>query len=347
MQSPEELYAAALDEGVLTIYTVSTRMLDVAASFEAEYPGLSVKVLDIRADELANMVADDALSGAGGCDLIFCTDVDGAISRNFIPNGLAHAYFPPDIADKLTDTSGGQMTPVVAEIIAIAYNDAVYSQPPVSNWWALTQPEWYGRVYCPNPARSVTTLAAFTTMLQYEALWAQSYEEYYGKPFADETGEGAAKAYLRALVENGLFITNSSDEVIEAEGAPSNQSPGIGIMVSSKLRMREIGYSVAPVYDAAPYCGVVNPIHIMIADGSPNVNSAKLFVRWLLGEADGQGAGYAPYLQNGAWSMRTDVDSQAEVALAGLDVRYTDGAFVYDRKAELLDFWQQLIAENY
>ena len=111
--------------------------------------------------------------------------------------------------------------------------------------------------------------------------------------------------------------------------------------------MREIGYSVAPVYDAAPYCGVVNPIHIMIADGSPNVNSAKLFVRWLLGEADGQGAGYAPYLQNGAWSMRTDVDSQAEVALAGLDVRYTDGAFVYDRKAELLDFWQQLIAENY
>ena len=44
----------------------------------------------------------------------------------------------------------------------------------------------------------------------------------------------------------------------------------------------------------------------MIAGGAKNINSAKLFIRWILGEADGNGEGGKPFLQEGAWPSRTD-----------------------------------------
>lgn len=54
----------------------------------------------------------------------------------------------------------------------------------------------------------------------------------------------------------------------------------------------------------ASFDAVFMPNCIMMVGGAPNVNSEKLFVRWLPGETDGQGEGYRPFLQQGAWSVR-------------------------------------------
>ena len=345
-ETPQELYEKAKQEGILTIYTASTRMMDVAKSFEKQYPGLTVSVVDLRADELVGLVEKTIEAKEYACDLIFCTDVDGAMTKRLIPNQMAFRYMPKDIEPQLVNGLHPEVTSVLAEVIGITYNDRLFNAPPISNWWELTEPQWKDKVYAPNPARSVTTLATFAMMLKNEKVLEQAYLQHYGKAFTPENGESIAFAFMRKLVENGLHIVNSSDDVADAVGLPGVKEQRLGIMVSSKLRLRPIGYDLQICYDTMPLCGVVNPVNIMVAGGAKNSNSAKLFVRWVLGEADGTGEGYLPFLQEGAWSVRKDVTSQSTKKLEDMKVVYTDGNFVYENKEKILSFWEQLIAER-
>ncbi len=343
-ETQEELYEKAKSEGILVVYTVSTRMVDVAKSFEKHYPELTVKVYEFRADETVEKVKQGA--GNGECDIIFCTDVDGSLTKDLIPKGLAFKYTPYDIADKLLPGCDEEYLSVLGELIVIGYNSALHDEPPVSNWWELTEPKWSGKVYAPNPAKSVTTLSAISMLFKYEAMLEQAYFERYGEKFEPQNGEGAAKTFVRRLLENGLNIVNSSDETAEAIGAPGYSEDNLGIIVSSKLRLRDIGYTLNMSYEAVPFKGIANPVNIMIAGGAKNVSSAKLFIRWILGETDGQGEGYKPYLQNGAWSTRVDVKSQSQGSLEQMGVIFTDGAFVYDNREEILAFWEKVLAQR-
>ena len=140
------------------------------------------------------------------------------------------------------------------------------------------------------------------------------------------------------MFENGLILVNSSDEVVEMVGAPGQSDPPIGIMISSKIRMRDLGYEIKPINNMDNFSGVYTASGIMIAGGCKNINSAKLFIRWILGESDGQGEGYKPYLQNGAWSVRSDVSSQSEKKLDEIQYLDLDIKYMYDnqRAAEKL-----------
>ena len=175
-----------------------------------------------------------------------------------------------------------QYLSVAAEAIVIGYNTAFHDEPPVSNWWALTDTEWQGKVYAPNPAKSVTTLSAMAMLQKYESLLEQAYFDHYGVPFSGQSGEGAAKTFIRKLLENGLHIVNSSDETAEAIGAPGTTEDNLGIIVSSKIRLTDIGYTFANIYDAAPFGGFINPVNIMVAGGSKNINAANLFILWII-----------------------------------------------------------------
>ncbi len=345
-ETPEMLYEKAKQEGILTIYTVSTRMMDVAKSFERQYPGLVTKVLDLRADEMIERVKKNGESGVYESDIIFCTDVDGSLSKDLIPNKLAFKYTPYDIADKMLPGYDEEYLSVLGEVIVIGYNDLIHSKSPVSNWWELTEEQWRGKVYAPNPAKSVTTLAALSMMQKYEQELEKAYYERYGEKLVSQNGEGATETFIRRLFENGLNIVNSSDEAAEAIGAPGFAEDNVCIIVSSKIRLREIGYNIAISYETVPFNGFVNPVNISVAGGAKNVSAAKLFIRWILGETDGAGEGYKPFLQNGAWSTRVDVKSESTFALDDADFIYTDGSYVYEHRSEILAFWEKVLAER-
>ena len=70
--------------------------------------------------------------------------------------------------------------------------------------------------------------------------------------------------------------------------------------------------------------------------GARNVNAAKLFIRWILGEADGKGEGYKPYFKSGAWSMRTDVADESIIPMESLKLWNLDSDYVYEHKEEML-----------
>jgi len=343
-ETSEELYEKALKEKTLTIYTVSSRILDVAASFEEEYPELLVEVIYTRITELNSKIIENASQQTFDCDLIFCSNGDGTLTENLIPNNYVYRYVPNDISDKLITETNDAYLSVLLEVALLVYNDRLYDTPPVSNWWELTEPQWKDKVFITDPNRSMISYTLFSSMLQREDELALAYEAYYDEPFSDE--EGAGKAYLRKLVDNGLNIVNDSNDVAEAIGRPGLKDSAIGIMNASKMRMRDTGYDLMAIYEMSPYVGVVNPASIMMVGGSENINSAKLFIRWIMGETDGLSEGYKPFLQNGTWSSRSDVKTQSEVSLEDISVIYTDETFTSQNRENFLEFWGTLTNNN-
>ncbi|MBO7632897.1 MAG: hypothetical protein J6S72_00720, partial [Lachnospiraceae bacterium] len=93
-QSAEELYEAAKGEGVLNIYTVSSRLFDVAESFQKQYPGLLVEVNYYRAEEMTEKIKQNHSNALYDCDLLFITNGDGCLTGDLIANRLAIKYVP-------------------------------------------------------------------------------------------------------------------------------------------------------------------------------------------------------------------------------------------------------------
>ncbi len=345
-ETPEQLYAAAQNEGMLVIYSTSSRMFDVAQSFEAQYPGLMVQVENIREGDVHSRIMENYAARDFKCDIILSADARGVMQNEYLPASIAVKYVPYDIADNILPGNNGDMLSLTGEAAVLAYSDTHYTSPPVHNWWELTEEQWRGMVYMPNPVKSTTTLAFFNTIIDNSEMMAQAYEDLYGVPLELPQEENAGREFVRRLVANDLVILNSSDETAEQVGFPGSDSPALGILVSSKLRLRDIGYEMMNHYEMEPFCGVYVPNYILIAGGAPNVNTAKLFIRWILGEADGTGEGYQPYLRSGAWSVRNDVQDDSRVRMDELNLLHSDRRFLYENHDEMIAFWESLLTEE-
>ncbi len=340
-ETVEELYEEALNEGILTIYSSSTRMADVVKSFEKQYPGLTVKMIDVRTNEIIEMLKQTVDDGSYDCDVFFCS-ASALLENELLPNGYVYPYVPAFLDGKLVE-GNNNLPALMYEAVTFTYNNSIYEKSPVSSWWELTEEQWQGKVLMPNPARSDTTFSFINMMVKNEAMLLDAYKERYGKELITLPGEGAGKTFLRMLVKNGLTIVNSSDEVAEGVGAPGIKESMLGIMASSKLRLQDVGYAITVDKDIAPFSGVATQNNIMIAGGAKNINSAKLFIRWIYGEEDGQGEGYKPYILNGSWPARTDVKGESELSLNEMNLIFLDDAYLYENKDELMDFWVSLL----
>lgn len=340
VETAQELYEKALQEDILQIYTVSGRMFDVAESFQKQYPGLIVEVKYLRAEALTAQLEANAEKGEYGCDLLFLTNGDGSLTEELIPKGLAYKYVPYDIADKISKEGEDAYLSVLLEVALLTYNEDCYHTPPITNWWELVSPEWKGKVYITDPSKSMISYTLFSMMEKYDEEMKQAYKAYFGEDFRSEN---ASRYFIQKLIENDLQIVNDSDDIANAIASPGTVEDAVGIINASKMRLREQGYPIMACYDLQPFAGVINPANIMIAGGSENINSAKLFIRWIMGETDGTGEGYQPFLSEGAWSSRTDVPGEASKELADIAAVYTDEKYSCEHRQEFLSFWGECI----
>ena len=344
-ETADELYQAAKEEDVLQIYTVSSRLFDVAESFEKQYPGLVVEVTYLRAEEMEEKLMQNAEKGQYDCDLLFITNGDGCLTEKLIPNGLAYQYIPYDIVDHMREGGSEKYLSVLLEVPLLTYNANSYSEPPISNWWELTQSKWKRQIYITDPSRSMISYTLFSMLEQNSEEMEKAYRAYFGTDYVSENGENAGQTFLRMLIANDLQVVNDSDDVADAIAAPGSDSKAVGILNASKLRLNEQGYTLQVCYEMDPFAGVINPANIMIAGEAPNINSAKLFVRWILGEADGTGEGYQPFLQEGAWPARTDVTGKATKELDDISAIYTDEYYTYEHREQFLNQWNGWLEE--
>jgi iron(III) transport system substrate-binding protein len=317
--SKEDLYKAALSEDVLVVYTVSTRATKTKEAFEAKYPGLCVEIRDIRSPDLVQAVKTNHDSGGNECDVVICNDNSGTFKSELVDTGIVVPYLASAIRDKMKDGHATESISFLDEAEMIFYNSSLYDKAPVKNIWELTENRYKGRIYMPNPLRSFSTYAFIGSVFDHAEELKAAYKAYYATDYDDSLGD-PAKLLIKEIAPNAVF-TNSSDEVMEAL---NSDSADIGIMVSSKLRYKEMGYSIEPVYSLDPFCGCRTSMAVMLAADSKNINSAKLFIDFLAGGTDGDTEGIRPFITAGTWSARTDIPDGNDVPMDKIDLIVPD-----------------------
>ncbi|MCR5675790.1 MAG: extracellular solute-binding protein [Lachnospiraceae bacterium] len=341
-ETPEALYRKALEEDVLIVYTVSTRVAPVKESFEKAYPGLSVEIRDLRSPNLIEEVEANDKNSVSSCDVVLCNDNSGDFKTRLVDTGIVVPYLPSDIAAHMKTGMTGEMVSFFNEAELLFYSSAKYEKCPIGNLWELTDPIYRGRVFMPNPLRSFSTWALCGASLDHADELREAYREYTGEDLAEDNGENAAEIFWRRLSEN-LVFTNSSDEVVEAL---SSGNADFGFCVSSKLRFRDIGYEIEPVWKLAPFTGCRTTYAVMMARNARNVHAAKLFIRYMLGETDGSGEGYKPFCTVGTWSARDDVPDGSPVPLDEIDLITPDQDRLIAGKKRIETFWTGIMKES-
>ena len=344
-QSAEDLYQAALKEDILTIYSVSTRVFDVKESFEKEYPGLTVEIKDVRGNDLVNMVKENYQSEDYGCDLVVCSDSDGSLYKELLEPGLVYTYIPQDIEPLIKLGVKEEELDFLGESLMVVYNSAIFEEPPIDNIWEMTEERFKGKIIMANPISSFSTNGFCSTVICESKLMEESYEQYAGKALELPEGKNAGEVFWEQAAKNIVF-TNSSDEVLEGIGNSGSDGMMLGFMISSKLRYLDVGYQIAPIYRLKPFSAVYTPNSVCIAAGSENINAAKLFIRYMLGETDGTGEGLKPFLTKGTWSVRTDVPDGNDVPLDEIDVQFLNKSYLYENRENMMKFWEEILKIN-
>lgn len=341
----EELYQKALDEDTLVIYSVSSRVFDVKKSFEEEYKGLTVEVKDVRGNDVVGQLQQNYKDENYECDLVICSDNDGSLFKKLIEPGIIFPYIPHDIAPMMKEGHADGELMFLGETLMLFYNDDIFNEVPIENIWELTEKKYSGKIIMANPLRSFSTYGFSAMLIHKSKEIAEAYQQYTGEELHLLEGETAGQLLWEKITSNAVF-TNSSDEVAEGIGNSGSEGYEIGIMISSKMRLQEVGYAFQPIYRLEPFSSVYTPNDVMIAGGAKNINTAKLFVRYLLGETDGTGKGRLPYSTLGTWATRTDVSDGNDVPLSQMDVINLDRQYVYKNREKLDAIFQETLEKN-
>lgn len=341
-QTVDELYELAKQEGSVIFYSISSRSGKVAESFMAQYPGITATAYDISSDELMEKITREYDAGIRNADVIHCKDLDGSVFMEKVQKGIFHNYFPADIVATISNPELTRYSmPLYWELNQWFYSSALYEAAPIDSWWDLTRDEWRGNLLMQNPIGNMNYIAVFTSFLQYEDAIRADYEREFGKPLSEYTcgRESAAYELLYRVLKSDVTFTSSSDEVCESVAGPGVTEKKLGYGASSKIRKnKDNGWTLAPI-NILPSTGIPNPNNLYIVNEAPHPNAAKLLVRWMTGETDGKGAGFAPFNTQGGWSVRDNVPlAEGSTPLSEINYWNFEPMFIYENIQNMTDF---------
>ena len=129
-ETSDELYKKALDEegGKVVIYSISSRIAKVKASFEEDYPGMTLEVYDINANDMSTKLSTEYNSGIRTADVIHSKEQTGDYMINFFNKGILHNYQPESIYKNVNQEYLKDMTPLYFETDWWFYNTGVYTE---------------------------------------------------------------------------------------------------------------------------------------------------------------------------------------------------------------------------
>lgn len=345
-ESSEELYKKALDEegGKVTIYSISSRMARVKESFEKDYPGMTLEVYDISSNDLSTKLKTEYDADIRTADVIHSKEQTGDYVKNFFEKGILHNYQPESIFGNVDEKYLADVTPLYVETDWWFYNEGVYEQTPVSNWWDFTKPEWNGKFVLQDPTGTVSYMALFTTMVQHTDEMEAAYKEAFGEKIVLADDEPtAAHAWMKRILANDPVIFESNNEVIQAVGEGTT-SELVGYAPSSKFREREDkGWNIGAAYENfQPQSGTTFLNFVAVVDEAPHPSGAKLLIRYLLGDEEGNGNGIQPFNTLGGWPVRPETTlAEGNAALEDLNLWELDYDFVYKNIQDVQDYWYQ------
>ncbi|MGO1809296.1 MAG: ABC transporter substrate-binding protein [Canibacter sp.] len=304
--SLDALIEAAQEEGSLTVYDVTGRIEESAASFEEEY-GIKTTGVKAKANEQQEIMIRESQSGSVKGDLFIMTDAP-TVASQLIPDGIGYSWIPPDIRASVPDEYSDPVA-IATEVDAWTYNSEVYGDEcPIDNVWAATDSEWKGKIALPDPQLRSDFFYWLNQVEEHDdGQMAQAYEEYFGESL-DESKGSATEQWAVALAGNSPILKQSGGDVAEAVGAEGQAEPPIALVSTGEYRMNEdSGYHLALCGDVEPWAGRAYTKNPVIASGTSHPNAAKLFVHYLFTEE-----GIAPQLADGKLSTSSEVPPSSE-----------------------------------
>lgn len=339
--SPEELYALALEEGQVTVWSLSSRIAQIEVAFEAQYPGIDLIGLDINStNQIARLVAEQN-AGINAVDVLYLSEAP-TVFGDLVPNNRLVRYFPPRIEGEIAHELTGPLVTHRLSTRALMYNEAAYPDgSPITNLWQLTTPEWRSKVLMEDPAQRGEVLDLLTEISLRSDEMAAAYEELFGTPIeVDSHLDGAGQQFIQDLFENDLILIASSSTVRASVGDKNAQDPAVGFMTYSSMRDNEQeGWALQIANDVNPASGILFPAVLGIADNAPNPAAARLLIDFMFGDDTPTGGpGFEPFAVPGDYAARRSIaDSPDALPLEEVNLWQIDPSRTAAARAKILD----------
>lgn len=357
MEDWDAIYQSAMAEGKVVIYSLSSRIFQVVDAFKAAYPGIEVEAYDMTDVEQIEKLTREQAAGIYNVDVVFIAGITPI--KELLPKHLIWNYVPDTTYDGKLTAEVIPMefrTPLLVHSLeskVVFYNFEAYPEGcPVDTLWDFTKPEFKGRVQMKDPMLTEENMVFLAMLVQHADEMAAAYEKEFGVAFKPSPGiPNAGYAWIKAMVENDLVLTQSDGDATKAVGTATGPTPPFAIScASSKIRDNEKGQKLAVCWDLLPIAGTTKTNFLAIANLAPHPNAAKLLIRFMLGDATG-GAGFKPFFVAGQWSPRTDVPTKlptpATLSWPTMEevknkTWFYDYDWLYQHIVEVQDFWLSL-----
>ncbi|GAA4495127.1 ABC transporter substrate-binding protein [Pseudaeromonas paramecii] len=328
----DALIQAARQEGPITVYAPSGKIVETAQQFSQRY-GVQAAGLKINGAAQMEKLLREYRAGNIQGDVVLTGDPTAAVAQ-LIPLGVVTSWLPPDLAGQIPPQAQNPLL-VYGDPTVWTYNTQVYAHCPIDNVWALTEPTWQRRVTLQDPLTKAAYLDWFNQLEQHhDGEMAAAYQAYYGKPF-DASQGSATQAWVTALAKNAPLPTDSDGAASEAVGAPGQAAPFMGLISTAKYRDVASGkLHLGICAGIRPFVGISTPAYGLIATKTKSPNTARLLLHYLMTEegirnqtVDGKISGNAsvpphPQEASGIHPLLPQLlQYQADSALADFDSR--------------------------
>lgn len=308
--TPEELLPLAQAEGTVTVYAFTSRIARVETAFEAAYPGIDVIAHDMNSTtQIARIRAENA-AGINSVDVVYISDAPVVFSE-LLASGLIERYVPPRVAGALDDEFTNPLLAQRLSTKVLMYNEAANPDgAPVGNLWALTEPEWRGRVLMVDPLQRGDYLDLMVEFVLRADEMAAAYESHFGTSISLDPGvDNAGVQFITDLFDNDVVLLSSTDDVNTAIGTIDQSNPPVGFTTYSDRRDNEDeGWALQVANEVEPSNGIVFPAVLALAANTQNPAAARLLIDFLMGDdSETGGPGFAPFYVPGDYATRNDI----------------------------------------
>lgn len=340
-EKESDILEAAKKDGVVRVYSITSRVSKAGADFEKKY-GIRVEASNMKDFELIDKITTEAKAGADGADLVICQD-SGRVYGELLASGYLENYIPADLRGNIPQAN---QSPLVFAYMnkVFVYNNEDGKSCPISNIWQLTEPEMKGKFFFKSPMQEGIN-ANFLTMLTKPEIaerLAKAYEDRYKKKL-ELTTPNAGYEWIKMAFQNGLVMGSSDTTMVEAIGVKDQGMDAVGLLNYSKMRYAEKkNLAIAAADNVIPFSGFYYPEYVLMVKGAKHSAAAKLFIQYLLTED-----GFKSWASDiGTYSGNTSIPvakgdkplTDWEKVLVGDDPK-----FIFEHRAEVEEFVSQLM----
>ena len=339
-------------------------MLNMVEAFMEDYPGLELDVMDLDSDEVLSKAEQEFSSGNVTADVLQTKDVNGAVFYEHYQTGIFTPFYPRDICSHIDESLLEYSLPLYSSQSFWYYNTAAFPDgQPVDSWWQIIEKNPDGsqkfRLFTKEIGTETAYLSLFASFIVNADQMEADYERIYGEPleytydassFNFEVPENnAGVEYMWRFSQMAMTFIDDGDELALAVHNSTADDPALALASAGKITNRdESGYDIAWCINLSPYTALLNCESLFVASGCDNPAGARLFIRYVLGGADGTAAGYAPFHEGGqlARPRRHESTTRIPAQLDELGAIENDFGAIYAIFADCQDMWTYWLNQN-